>query len=59
MSRMLDQKQKGKYPFKYVSAEETDVGKTFERIRRELAEQRDKHDETKHVVRQIKVGEGK
>jgi hypothetical protein len=43
----------------YVDSANTDIRKTFARVRKQLAEQRQKHEHTKQVVRQIKVGEAK
>jgi hypothetical protein len=33
MSKLLDKKVNGKYPFSYVRAAETDLARTFKRIR--------------------------
>lgn len=35
MSRLLDRKVNGRYPFAYTPAARTDISETFRRIRRE------------------------
>ena len=52
MSRLLDGKINGQYPFKYSKG--ADVAKTFARIRRQLAEQKAK-DEAALAEQVIKV----
>jgi hypothetical protein len=42
MSRLLDKKEKGKFPFAYTTSINTDVRKTFEQARAKLSEQEKK-----------------
>ena len=38
MSRLLDPKRDGKYPFDYTPSAQTDLAKTFARVRKEQRE---------------------
>ena len=50
MSRLLDPKKNGEYPFKYKSAAATDVKATWEAARKRMEAEK----QSKAIVREIK-----